>query len=160
MRRVERFPVKGSNSLWQLYQTISFWKVFYQTCVIWFARYIPWFRLKNWVYRTLLKMKIGDQTAIAFMVMFDLLYPEKISIGQNTIIGYNTTILTHEYLINEYRIGEVKIGDHVMIGANTTILPGVEIGDHAIVGAGAVVTRDIPPNHFAFGCPLEIRELK
>lgn len=160
MRRVERYPVQSSNSLWQLYQTVSFWKVFFQTCVIWLARYIPWMGLKNWFYRTFLKMKIGDQTAIAFMVMLDLLYPEKISIGSNSIIGYKTTILTHEYLISEYRLGEVKIGSHVMIGANATILPGVCIGDHAVIGAGSVVTRDIPPHHFAFGNPLQIRKIE
>lgn len=159
MRRVERFHLQGENSLWQLYRTISFWKVFYQTCVIQIGRYIPWMGMKKRFYRQCLGMKIGKHTAIAFKVMFDLLYPQKISIGQNCIIGYNTTILTHEYLIDEYRIGEVNIGNHVMIGANTTILPGVDIGDRAVVGAGAVVTRDIPPNHFAFGNPLQIRKI-
>lgn len=158
MRRVQRFPVKESNSLWQLYQTIPFTKVFFQTCVILFAQYLPWMGLKNWLYRTFLRMKIGEKTAIAFRVMFDLLYPEKIVIGKNSIIGYHTTILTHEYLVEEYRIGEVRIGNEVMIGANTTILPGVSIGDRALIGAGAVVARDVPPDCFAFGNPLQIRK--
>ena len=60
-------------------------------------------------------------------------FPEKISIGENSVIGYNTTILAHEYLIKEYRLGEVRIGENVLIGANTTILPGVTIGDGAVV---------------------------
>jgi acetyltransferase-like isoleucine patch superfamily enzyme len=157
MRRVERFAVQGSSSLWQLYRILPFIRVFWQTGVIMLARFIPWFGVKNWLYRTLLGMRIGQRTAIAFMVMLDILYPQKISIGENSIIGYNTTILSHEYLINEYRIGEVIIGNEVMIGANTTILPGVTIGDRAVVGAGAVITRDIPPDHFAFGNPLQVR---
>jgi acetyltransferase-like isoleucine patch superfamily enzyme len=99
-------------------------------------------------------MKIGSETAIAFFVMMDLFYPEKIRIGNNTIIGYNTTILTHEYLIDEYRIGEVQIGDNVMIGANTTILPGVVIGDGAVVGAGTVVSKDVAPHTFVIGNPM------
>jgi acetyltransferase-like isoleucine patch superfamily enzyme len=156
MRRTERYPVKGSNSLWQLYKTVSFWKVFKNTLVIWLARYVPFFPVKNWLYRTFCKIQIGEQTAIAFMVMMDILYPERISIGKNTIIGYNTTILTHEYLVNEYRLGDVKIGDHVMIGANTTILPGVTIGDYAVVGAGSVVTKDLPPRSFAAGNPARV----
>ncbi|SFI63670.1 acyltransferase [Thermoflavimicrobium dichotomicum] len=156
MRKTKRYLVKGSNSLWQLYQTISFWKVFKNTLIIVVARYIPFFGLKNWLYRKCLGMKIGEQTAIAFMVMMDILYPEKISIGKNTIIGYNSTILTHEYLVSEYRLGDVQIGDHVMIGANTTILPGVTIGDHAVIGAGSVVTKDIPPYAFAAGNPIRI----
>lgn len=100
-------------------------------------------------------MKIGANTAIAFFVMMDLLYPEKITIGYNSIIGYNTTILTHEYLTNEYRIGEVIIGNDVMIGANTTILPGVTIGDGAVVGAGSVVSKDVAPHTFVAGNPLQ-----
>ncbi|SEN47666.1 acyltransferase [Lihuaxuella thermophila] len=156
MRKTERFPVYGSNSLWQLYRTVSFRKVFKNTLVILLARYTPLLPVKNWLYRTFLGMDVGEQTAVAFMVMMDILYPERIHIGKNTIIGYNTTILTHEYLINEYRLGDVHIGDHVMIGANTTILPGVTIGDHAVIGAGSVVTKDVPPYTFAAGNPIRL----
>jgi acetyltransferase-like isoleucine patch superfamily enzyme len=156
MRRVERIRVKESNSLWQLYGTISFWKVLRNTLVAWIARYVPVFSWKNALYRKCLGMKIGEKTAIAFYVMVDLLYPEKIKIGKNSIIGYNTTILTHEYLVAEYRIGEVEIGDEVMIGANTTILPGVKIGDRAVVGAGSVVTKDVPSGAFVAGNPIRV----
>jgi acetyltransferase-like isoleucine patch superfamily enzyme len=156
MRKTERYPVQGANSLWQVYQTVSFWKVLKNTFVIVIARYIPFMGLKNWLYRTFLRLEVGEKTAVAFMVMMDILYPEKIRIGRNSIIGYNSTILTHEYLIDEYRLGEVKIGDHVMIGANTTVLPGVTIGDHAVIGAGSVVTKDVPPHAFAAGNPIRV----
>lgn len=124
------------------------------------ARYLPFMGLKHWVYRKLANMEIGENTAIAFMAMMDILYPEKIHIGKNTVIGYNTTILTHEYLVEEYRLGEVYIGDHVMIGANTTILPGITIGDHAVVGAGSVVTRDVPPYAFVAGNPVRLIKMR
>jgi len=101
-------------------------------------------------------MQVGEHAAFALMVMVDVFFPEKITVGANTIIGYNTTILTHEYLIKEYRIGEVHIGSNVMIGANTTILPGVTIGDHAIVGAGSVVHKDVAAYSFAAGNPLQV----
>jgi acetyltransferase-like isoleucine patch superfamily enzyme len=42
------------------------------------------------------------------------------------------------------------------IGANTTILPGLEIGAGAMVGAGSVVTRSVPPNAIAVGNPARI----
>jgi acetyltransferase-like isoleucine patch superfamily enzyme/dTDP-4-dehydrorhamnose 3,5-epimerase-like enzyme len=42
------------------------------------------------------------------------------------------------------------------VGANATILPGIEIGRGAMVGAGAVVTRSVPPNAIVVGNPARI----
>jgi UDP-2-acetamido-3-amino-2,3-dideoxy-glucuronate N-acetyltransferase len=42
------------------------------------------------------------------------------------------------------------------IGANATILPGLEIGENAMVGAGAVVCRNVPPNAIVVGNPARI----
>lgn len=42
------------------------------------------------------------------------------------------------------------------IGANATILPGLEIGRGALVGAGAVVTRSVPPHAVVTGNPARI----
>lgn len=42
------------------------------------------------------------------------------------------------------------------VGANATILPGLEIGENAMVGAGAVVTRSVPPNAIVVGNPARI----
>jgi acetyltransferase-like isoleucine patch superfamily enzyme len=112
--------------------------------------------MKNWLYKTFLRMKVGDQTSFALMVMLDVMFPEKISVGKNTVIGYNTTILAHEYLIKEYRLGVVEIGDEVLIGANSTILPGVTIGDGAIVSAGTLVHKDVPAGAFVGGNPMRM----
>jgi acetyltransferase-like isoleucine patch superfamily enzyme len=156
MRKTVRYPVEGSNALWQLYRTVSFWKVVKNFVVIQISRYTPFLKLKNWMYRTFLGMEVGDQTAVALMVMMDVMYPELISIGRNTIIGYNTTILAHEYLTHEYRLGRVIIGDNVMIGANSTLLPGITIGDNAVVAAGSLVNRDVPAGAFVGGNPIRI----
>ncbi len=42
------------------------------------------------------------------------------------------------------------------IGANATILPGLEVGPGAMVGAGAVVTRSVPANAVVVGNPARI----
>jgi len=42
------------------------------------------------------------------------------------------------------------------IGANATILPGLEVGSGAMIGAGAVVTRSVPPNAIVVGNPARI----
>ncbi|MEH7383025.1 DapH/DapD/GlmU-related protein [Bacillus sp. JJ1533] len=155
-RRTKRYDVSGPNSLWQIYKTVSFWKVVKNFIVIQLARYTPFLGMKNWLYRTFLRMKVGEKTAFALMVVPDIMFPEKISVGSNSVIGFNTTILAHEYLIKEYRLGDVKIGSEVMIGANSTILPGVEIGDGAIVSAGTLVHRDVPAGSFVGGNPMRV----
>ncbi|CAM4143501.1 acyltransferase [Lederbergia lenta] len=156
MRKTERFPVEGANSLWHVYKTVPFWKVIRNFIVIQMARYTPFLSMKNWLYRTFLRMEIGKHTSFALMVMLDVMYPENISVGRNTVIGYNTTILAHEYLIKEYRLGPVDIGDEVMIGANSTILPGISIGNGAIVSAGTLVHKDVPEGAFVGGNPMRV----
>ncbi|MCM3167332.1 acyltransferase [Peribacillus frigoritolerans] len=156
MRRTSRYPVEGANSLWHVYKTVPFWKVVKNFVVIQLARYTPFLGMKNWLYRTFLHMKVGKHTSFALMVMPDVMFPEKISVGINTVIGYNTTILAHEYLIHEYRLGEVVIGDEVLIGANSTILPGLSIGNGAIVSAGTLVHKDVPEGAFVGGNPMKI----
>lgn len=51
---------------------------------------------------------------------------------------------------------EVYIGDEVLIGANSTILPGVTIGDGAIVSAGTLVHKDVPAGSFVGGNPMRM----
>ncbi|HIW32588.1 MAG TPA: acyltransferase [Candidatus Paenibacillus intestinavium] len=156
MRKTTRYPVEGPNALWQVYSTVSYWKSIRNFIAIQLARYCPYLPLKNWIYRRILGMRVGKHTAFALMVMVDVFFPEKITVGNNSIIGYNTTILTHEYLIKEYRLGEVFIGANVMIGANCTILPGVTIGDNAVVAAGSLVHKDVAPNSFVGGNPMTV----
>ena len=52
---------------------------------------------------------------------------------------------------NEYRETRVRTG--ATLGANSTVVCGVEIGNYALVGAGAVVTQDVPPYALMLGVP-------
>src|SRR5699024_12833690 len=90
--------------------------------VIQIARYTPFLSWKNWLYRTFLRMKVGDKTAFALMVMPDTMFPELIVVGDNSKIGYNTTILAYEYLTDEYILCKVEICSNLMIGAITTLV--------------------------------------
>lgn len=52
---------------------------------------------------------------------------------------------------NEYRKTIVRRG--ATIGANATIVCGVEIGAYAFIGAGAVITRSVAPFSLMVGTP-------
>ncbi|MGB4122460.1 MAG: acyltransferase, partial [Bacteroidales bacterium] len=41
------------------------------------------------------------------------------------------------------------------IGANATIVCGIEIGEYAFIGAGAVVTKDVSPYALVVGTPAK-----
>lgn len=156
MRHLESFNSKGThNSLWYWTEIVSpFRVVFNYTCMC-LARISPSLRLKNILYSAM-GIKIGKHVSVGFEVNMDIFFPELIEIGENTIIGFNTTILCHEFLVREYRTGKVAIGKNVTIGANTTILPGVRIADNSVVSAHSLVNTDI--SGFVGGVPA--RQLK
>ena len=52
---------------------------------------------------------------------------------------------------SEYRPTIVRKG--ATLGANCTIVCGIEIGEYAFIGAGAVVTRDVPAFALMVGVP-------
>lgn len=52
---------------------------------------------------------------------------------------------------NSYQKTRVEKG--VTIGANATIVCGIEIGEYAFIGAGAIVTRSVKPYALVIGNP-------
>jgi len=154
MRRVERYKVDKVNSLWHWYKTVNPFKAVINFIVIYIARFIPHLPLKNFLYR-LVGIKVGKNVSVGLMAMFDIFFPELIEIGDNTIIGYNSTILAHEYMVKEWGKGKVIIGKDVTIGANVTVLPGVIIGDGATISSCSLVNKDVPENSFVGGIPIK-----
>ncbi|MGI6145072.1 MAG: acyltransferase [Clostridia bacterium] len=155
MREYKIYPVKeGTNSLQYWTKFCSPLKVIKNFIIIQICRYSPSLKLKSFLARHFLRMQIGQSVSWGLMAMVDIFWPEKISIGDNCILGYNCTLLCHEFLIKELRVGKIQIGADVMIGANTTILPGVTIGDKAVIAAGSLVNRDVQPGEFVGGVPI------
>lgn len=91
----------------------------------------------------------------------------EVHIGHHVMMGPNVTLsVTGHPLDKEYRSEAaqfsmpITIGNHVWIGSNVVVLPGVTIGDNSVIGAGSVVTHDIAANTLAYGTPCRaIREI-
>ncbi|MCD6495736.1 MAG: acyltransferase [Candidatus Aenigmarchaeota archaeon] len=117
------------------------------------SKILPDTELKNRLYRKT-GMKIGSNVSI-FGSNFDIFFPELIEIGDNTVIGNKTSVITHEFLSDEWRVGRVKIGSGVTIGTMTVVMPGVEIGDGATVAAYSLVNRDVKKGSLVGGVPIK-----
>ncbi len=154
---IQRSPGRH-NALWYYPQlTGGYARVARNAAIIQLARYTPSLPIKNALYR-LLGMRVAPHSAVGLMVMFDIFFPEDVTLGENCVVGYNSTILCHEVTSSEWRRGPVVIGERATIGANCTVLPGVVIGAGATVSAMSLVNRDVPPGAFVGGVP--IRALK
>lgn len=95
----------------------------------------------------------------------------EVIIGDNGMTGPNVTIISGNHRTDVVGRTMISIGDSeklpendqdivicddVWIGANATILKGVEIGQGSIVAAGAVVTKDVPPYCIVGGVPAKV----
>jgi acetyltransferase-like isoleucine patch superfamily enzyme len=157
-RKLTEYPApQGSNSLWAWTKNRSPIKVTFNFLMLLAVRYSPSLRLKI-VAMKLMGVRAGKKVSMALNATVDIFYPELIEIGDNSIIGYNATLLAHEYLIEKLRTGPVVIGKNVLVGANSTVLAGVTIGDNAVVSAGSLVNCDIPAGAFVGGVPARVIE--
>ncbi|WP_276302080.1 acyltransferase [Halorussus lipolyticus] len=122
--------------------------------VIVLARISPSLQLKTLLLRSI-GVTVGEGVSWGLESTPDVFWPELVTVEDHAIIGYDATILCHEFLQDEYRTGEVRIGERAMIGAGAIILPGVEIGEGASVAANSLVTQDVPPGETVAGVPAK-----
>ncbi|MDB4896198.1 MAG: acetyltransferase [Firmicutes bacterium] len=130
-------------------------RVVWNFLCIYLAKYSPSLALKCFLYR-LTGAKIGRNVSFGLAVVLDVFYPHLITVEDNVVLGYNSVILCHEFLVREGRIGPVLIERNVMVGANSTILAGVTIGANSEVSAMSLVNQDVPPGVLAGGVPVRV----
>lgn len=128
-------------------------KVLKNFLIMMVCKVIPDVEWKNRIYRKT-GMKIGKNVSL-FGSNFDIFFPELIEIGDDSVVGNKTSILTHEFLPNSWRKGPIKIGKKVTIGTMTVVLPGVEIGDGATVAAYSLVNKCVEPGALVGGVPIK-----
>lgn len=97
---------------------------------------------------------IGSRSVLSPDVVVDPFFPEKISIGEDSIVGWGTKLLTHEGYSDEWHVGSLDIGDDVTVGHGCSTRPGITIGDGATVAAHSFVNRDVAPGETVGGVPI------
>jgi acetyltransferase-like isoleucine patch superfamily enzyme len=107
-------------------------------------------------------LSIGSNTFIGRNSLIDL--KDKVIIGENVTISHNVSIHTHTDAGNSPLKDTELLSCHLpviinsgtYIGANVTILQGIEIGSNSIIGALSLVNKDVPPNTTSFGVPSKV----
>jgi acetyltransferase-like isoleucine patch superfamily enzyme len=108
------------------------------------------------------RLTVGDDCYLGRDLFLDL--QDRIVIEDRVTVSHRVMILTHTDAgtspLKDQSIpnsqAPVIIRRGVYIGANVTILEGVEIGESSVVGAGAVVTRSVPPSTIVAGVPARV----
>jgi acetyltransferase-like isoleucine patch superfamily enzyme len=140
--------------LWSWTDEKSVARVVYNYLFVLVARLVPSLRVKNWALRRL-GVTVGTGVSWGLEATPDVFWPERIELRDDCIVGYDSVLLCHEFLIDEYRLGDVVVGERAMVGAKAVVLPGVEVGADAQVAAGSLVTEDVPPGVTVAGVPAE-----
>lgn len=100
-------------------------------------------------------VKIGNGVRIHTQVFI----PEFTILEDESWLGPNVVITNAKYPKSPNAKKGLKgayIKKHAIIGANSTLLPGITIGEHAIVGAGSVVTKDVLGKSVVAGNPAKL----
>ena len=100
-------------------------------------------------------VKIGNSVRIHTQVFI----PEFTILEDECWLGPNVVITNAKYPKSPNVKKELKgayIKKQAIIGANSTLLPGITIGEHAFIGAGSVVIRDVPDKCVVAGNPAKI----
>jgi UDP-2-acetamido-3-amino-2,3-dideoxy-glucuronate N-acetyltransferase len=82
-----------------------------------------------------------------------------IVVDDDVFIGPNVTFVNDKYPRSKKypeKFQETKICRNVSIGANATILGGIEIGEYAMIGAGSVVTKNVESYTLVYGNPAKV----
>jgi len=113
-----------------------------------FMRVTP---LQVFFYR-LMGMRCGARVQINTGIIGDA---NLITIGDDSMIGGDVTLICHSAEAGELITAPVTIGSRVSVGLNAVILPGCEIGDGATIAAGALLPKGtkVPPGTLWAGVP-------
>ncbi len=104
-------------------------------------------------------VEIGDGARIHTQVFI----PEYSKLAKNSWVGPNVVFTNAMYPVSPNVKSSLKgpnLGEGAIIGANSTIMPGISIGENAMVGAGSVVTKNVEIDSVVCGNPAKFLKKK
>ncbi|MBU2704620.1 N-acetyltransferase [Zooshikella marina] len=100
------------------------------------------------------RVEIGNGCKIqnSVSVYFGVTIEDDVFIGPHTSF---TNDKTPRAFNNNWEVTKTQIKKGASLGANCTIVCGVNIGEYAMIAAGAVVTKDVEPYTLVMGNPAK-----
>ena len=109
-------------------------------------------------------LKVGKKVRFVEVPQFGT-EPFLIEIGDETTFSNNVRFVNHDggqnalHFFEKYKdvrtFGRIKIGKQCLIGADTTIMPGVEMQDNCVLGAGSILTTSMRKGSVFAGIPAK-----
>ena len=105
---------------------------------------------------------IGDETLID--LYDEVILEDQVTLAQRVLVLTHINVGFKNHPLQKYfpkTSSNVIFKKGVVVGAGSTILPGVTVGEKSFVAAGSVVTRNVLPGVLVAGVPAKIiRKIK
>lgn len=149
-----QYDGKRQNAGNDWFRARNIFRIWYNGALIEMARYLPAFWFRDLLYR-MAGVKIGKNVKIGKGVVFDHIYADSITVGNDVKIGDHVYIDGHEYTISQTIFGKVHIGKGAVLGDRTYVRTGSTIGENSIIEPRSFVQKEIPPNEIWGGSPAK-----
>lgn len=105
---------------------------------------------------------IGDETLID--LYDEVVLEDQVTLAQRVLILTHINVGYADHPLQNIfpkKSSKVVFKKGAVVGASSTILPGVTIGEKSFVAAGSVITKNVPANTLVGGVPAKIiRKIK
>jgi sugar O-acyltransferase (sialic acid O-acetyltransferase NeuD family) len=99
----------------------------------------------------------GTYVAACSVIAPNVKIGSHVVINIHVSIGHDSTMADFSQACPGSRVlGKCKLERSALLGANATLLPGIELGAEAVLGANSVAVSAVPPRVTAFGLPAKI----